>query len=193
VAENPFLLPPGSAPAPRQEPTVPPRATPLPRDPDRYIAIPPSIESATHRISRPETAPTTIPEPVAEETRLAVPTADPARDPAPDAAGFALVLGESGRLELNGPVVLGRDPAPPAVSPAARPVRLVDPGKTVSKTHALLAPGEGGIRVIELHSTNGVAITSAGIRTVLAPGGEGIASLGSVIELGSFTVRVEAR
>ena len=90
-------------------------------------------------------------------------------------------------------MVLGRDPAPPASAPAARVVPLDDPGKTVSKTHALLEPAGRGIRVTELHSTNGVAISSAGVRSVLAPGGEGIAPIGSVIELGSFTVLVEAR
>ncbi|MDP9026721.1 MAG: hypothetical protein M3N46_04090, partial [Actinomycetota bacterium] len=62
-----------------------------------------------------------------------------------------------------------------------------------SKTHALLdlmRAGRGSIRVQDLYSTNGVAISSGGTRTVLAPGGEGLAVSGSVIELGSFTVLV---
>ena len=211
VAENPFLLPPGSTPSP--EPKIVPSATPTPRDPDRYIALPPSIESATHRITRPETSPTVVPaepqqqpepepesppEPVAEETRLAVVSVAEAETAAApvSAAGptdFALVLPDGSRLAVDGPLVLGRDPAPPGARPDARAVPLDDPGKTVSKTHALVEPGASGIRVVELHSTNGVAISSSGIRTVLAAGGEAIAPPGSVIELGSFTVLVAAR
>lgn len=216
MAENPFLLPPGSNPAPKQEPTIEPPVAPPSRDPDRYIAIPPSIESATHRITRPETVPTAVPPPagpatapsappaaaapvlehvavfeqVSEETRLAVlPT------PSSVPLGWSLVLPDGSRVPVDGPILLGRDPAPLPEHPDARSLALDDPGKTVSKTHALieLAVAEAGVRVTELHSTNGVAITSGGDRVVLTAGGDSLASLGSVIELGSFTVLVDAR
>ena len=173
-----------------------PHSTPPVRDPDRYIALPPSIESATHRIARPETAPTVLPTAVPSLAPTAVPPAEPAalppaeRSPAPPS--FALVLPDGVRLAVEGPLVLGRDPAPPAIAPTARIVPLDDPGKTVSKTHALFELGARDVRVTELHSTNGVAISCDGTRTVLAPGGEGVAPLGAIIELGSFTVRVDA-
>jgi hypothetical protein len=185
VAENPFLLPPSSRPTTPATPLVPP-STPPARDPDRYIAIPPSIESATHRIERPENGQ----HPVAEETQLA---ASPALH---DAQRWSLVLPDGSRVEVAEPIVLGRDPAPPAEAAGARSVRLADPGKTVSKTHVLLRPtvaGARGILVTDLHSTNGVAITLGGTRTVLTPGGDGLAGVGAVIELGSFTVLVDAR
>jgi hypothetical protein len=106
------------------------------------------------------------------------------------------MLPDGSRVAVEGPILLGRDPAPPAERPEARSVPLDDPGKTVSKTHALFEPTSadgGGIRVRDLHSTNGVAITSGGTRLVLAAGGEGVAAAGAVIELGSFTVVVDAR
>ena len=103
------------------------------------------------------------------------------------------MLPDGSRVTVDGAVLLGRDPAPLADVPDARLVPLADPGKTVSKTHALLDGVEAGIRVRELHSTNGVAITTGGVRTVLAPGEEGIASVGSRIELGAFTILVDAR
>ena len=199
MTENPFLLPPGSVPPPREQPTIVPVVAPPARDPDSYIALPPSVESATHRIARPETAPTPVaapaapqaePEPVAEETRLAAMT------PSPMPTVWSLVLPDGSLLEVDGPILLGRDPAPLADRPDARPVPLVDPGKTVSKTHLLLEPAEPGgrgIRVRELHSTNGVAITAGGVRTVLPAGGEGVAPVGATIELGSFTVLVDAQ
>jgi hypothetical protein len=212
VAENPFLLPPGPTPTPtssptpasKPEPTIVPQATPPSRDPDRYIALPPSIESATHRIARPETAPTIVSppaepaapspvsEPVAEETRLAaVPTAAPEASP----TSFLLVLPDGTRVAVDGPIVLGRDPAPPALRPGARSVPLDDPGKTVSKTHALIEPAApgAGLRVTELYSTNGVTITADGTRSVLAAGGDALAPRGAVIELGSYTLLVDAR
>lgn len=197
MTENPFLLPPGSGPRPRdgapEAPVVPPPARTPERSPDGYIAVPASVESATHRIERvPEVrgAPE-VPE-VPEETRVARPSdALPAADPAPRA--WSLVLPDGTRLAMDGAVLLGRDPAVLADRPDARPVALTDSGKTVSKTHALLETIDGGIRVRELHSTNGVAITTGGVRTVIAPGGEGSAVVGSVIELGSFTVLVDAR
>jgi hypothetical protein len=194
VPENPFLLPPGSVPEATPAPSIVPSAAPPPRDPDRYIAVPPSIESATHRIARSETGPTVIPsrphvdEPVAEETRLSPSRAEPT------VSVWTLVLPEGDRVPVDGPILLGRDPVPPASNPAARPIPLVDPGKTMSKTHALLQPaplGVRGLRVTDLHSTNGPAITFGGVRTVLAPGAEGIATVGSVIELGSFTLLLD--
>lgn len=140
MAENPFLLPQGSAPTPPPEPAV----------------VPP----------RP------------------VPTA------------WSLVLPDGTRVAVDGPLLLGRDPSSSATAADGRPVALVDPGKTVSKTHAVLrpqVPSEGGIRVTDLHSTNGTAITFGGVRTVLAPGGDGLAAVGAVIELGKFTLLVDAR
>lgn len=203
MAENPFLLPPGSrraTPAPAAlPPVIVPRAEPPVRHPDSYIAVPPSVESATHRIARPATAPVPISaqpapalvpmraEPIAEETQLAT--------PAPETPlTWTLQLPDGTRHPLTGPLVLGRDPiADPARAIAGADVALlpvVDTAKTVSKTHALLLPEPQSIRVVDLHSTNGVAIMTSGTRTVLAPGGEGFATAASRIELGSFTIAI---
>ena len=196
MTDNPFLLPPGRlppapllpGPTPVPAPAlIPPSDAPA-RDPDRFIAIPPSIESATHRIVRPETSQPATPEPLASA---------PPSDPVP--TRWSLVLPDGVRVAVDRPIVLGRHPAVPADSPDAMPVALVDASKTVSKTHALLRPAtpgwerQEGIRITDLHSTNGVALTVGGVRTVLVPGGEGIAVVGAVIELGSFTVLLDRR
>ncbi|HEU0205617.1 MAG TPA: FHA domain-containing protein, partial [Pseudolysinimonas sp.] len=62
------------------------------------------------------------------------------------------------RVSLGGPLLLGRDPAGITDRPDAGLLPLTDRGKTVSKTHALLEPAPGGVRVRDLHSTNGVAV-----------------------------------
>ncbi len=222
MADNPFLLPPGSAPTPRSEPAVAPvvaPAAPLAAPasgpaPAGYIAVPASVESVTHRIARPQTAPVAVQEPKpddpdnpddpdkpddpdVEETRLAAPP-KPDVTPAAETAdrALSLVLPDGTRVPVEGPILLGRDPAALAERPGAQLLALLDSAKTVSKTHALVEPTglpEGGLRIRDLYSTNGVAINAGEVRTVLAPGGEGAAPRGAVVELGSFTVMVDAR
>jgi hypothetical protein len=198
MSGNPFLLPPGGA------KRVPPAATPDvgPKSaspaapaaapdaapaagPEHYIAVPASVESATHRIHRPNEPEPAAPSDVAEETVVA-PVASPAT------RSWVLELPDGTRCALAGALLLGRNPAGIADRPDAGLLAVVDPGKTVSKTHALLAPDAGGVRVRDLHSTNGVAIDAAGERRLLSAGGEAVAPPGSTILLGSFAVGVAA-
>jgi hypothetical protein len=180
MSDNPFLLPPDGAKTSR--PPAVPDAAPA-AQPEHYIAVPVSVESATHRVVRPSETEPAPPEDVAEETRVAPPTSTLA-------GAWALDLPDGTRLALTGPLLLGRNPAPIADRPEAELLALTDPAKTVSKTHALLESASNGVRVRDLHSTNGVAIDTAGQRVVLAPGGDAVASPGSTILLGSFTIEV---
>lgn len=202
MADNPFLLPPESASSPRSEPTAGPTSPSPPTapapTPDGYIAVPASVESVTHRIARPQTASVAVEQPNpddtdVEETRLAAP---PKPDVQPAARPLSLVLPDGSRVAVDGPILLGRDPAPLAERPAAQLLALLDSAKTVSKTHALVEPSglpEGGLCIRDLYSTNGVAINAGEARTVLPSGGEGLAPQGAVVELGSFTVVVDTR
>ena len=194
--QNPFLLPPDSTPV-AQPPAKPETrsltpahdAAPPARDPDHYIAVPASVESATHRLARPEETHAEHPaaDEVAEETALAIPAASPH-----EAGVWAILLPDGARIEITGPTLLGRDPAPSPEHPGARLLPLADPGKTVSKTHALLEPEVGALLVHDLHSTNGVAVDAGGIRTMVVPGSSAPAQVGSTILLGSFLIRVAA-
>lgn len=205
MSENPFLLPPGGAepaakPAEKPaQPRVAPDAAPT-ASPSHYIAVPASVESATHRLARPAPEPDAAAaesvepepappepaapepaEPIAEETRVAPPVAPRA---------WALELPDGTRTSLDGPLLLGRNPAGIADRPDAGLLPVADPGKTVSKTHALLEPTPDGVRVRELHSTNGVAIDTNAGRQVLTPGGEALAPSGATVMLGSFAIRI---
>ena len=191
MSNNPFLLPPGGAKPPEKNPAeTGPTVIPDPARgpaPAHYIAVPASVESATHRIERPTPEPAAevaAPEPVAEDTRVAPPTPGPRR--------WALALPDGTRVSLDGPLLLGRDPAGIPDRPDAALLPLADPGKTVSKTHALLEPTPDGVRVRELHSTNGVAIDTPAGRELLPAGGEAIAPLGATVMLGSFAIGVAA-
>lgn len=188
MSDNPFLLPPGGA--TQRKPEAVPAEPPAPA-PEHYIAVPASVESATHRIQRsggqevavhpevPESAE------VAEETRVA-----PAASPA--ARAWVLELPDGTRCALTGPLLLGRNPAGIPDRPDAELLAVIDPVKTVSKTHALLEPSADGVRVRDLHSTNGAAVDTAGGRQVLSAGGQAVAPPGSTILLGSFPIGVGA-
>jgi hypothetical protein len=166
MSDNPFLLPPAGA-KPPVEQRVAPDAAPA-ADPSHYIVVPASVESATHRIARPAQG--------------------PAQEPAP--RRWALAMPDGTRVSLDGPLLLGRDPAGIPDRPEARLLPVSDPGKTVSKTHALLDPTPEGVRVRELHSTNGVAIDTEEGRRLLTAGGEAVAPSGATILLGSFAIGV---
>jgi hypothetical protein len=190
---NPFLLPPGGArpesrPEGATESVVQRDASagaPAAADPSHYIAVPASVESATHRIARPAQEPAAgpiieaaDPETAVEDTRVAPPRR------------WALVLPDGTRVSLDAPTLIGRDPAGIPDRPGASLLPVADSGKTVSKTHALLEPAAEGVRVRDLHSTTGVAIETAAGRQVVSPGGEGVAPSGATVMLGSFAIRI---
>jgi hypothetical protein len=56
--------------------------------------------------------------------------------------------------------LLGRNPEPSGEDDAAQLVKLIDPGKTVSKTHARIDLGGDTWTITDLHSTNGVTLTT---------------------------------
>ncbi|WP_166876967.1 FHA domain-containing protein [Salinibacterium sp. ZJ450] len=58
-------------------------------------------------------------------------------------------------------VLLGRNPKPSFGPADAQLVKLEDPAKTVSQTHARLDRGPAGWSVTDLHSTNGVIVVGA--------------------------------
>ena len=174
MSDNPFLLPPGGATPPARDPIVPDAAPSS--GPEHYIAVPASVESATHRIARPE--PESAPESIAEDTRVAAPRP------------WTLTFPDGSSVSLDGPLLLGRDPAAIPDRPDAQLRAVVDLGKTVSKTHALLEPTPAGVLVRELHSTNGAAIDTSAGRELLRAGGEAVAPRGATILLGSFAIGV---
>ncbi|MDQ0892686.1 FHA domain-containing protein [Agromyces ramosus] len=93
---------------------------------------------------------------------------------------------------VAGRLVLGRDPV--AVSPYAdaKPVPVVDPARSVSKTHALVDAAPDGVSVTDLHSTNGVRIRTADVELhELAPGIPAVVPPGASILLGDLELRVQ--
>lgn len=152
----------------RGAPAVRPGA-PLPAPPAMRPAPAPSAPTAP-----PEAAPPAPPTPPKEHR-----------------AEWRLVAASGLEIVVDGTLVLGRDPVATGV-PGARAVAVVDPARTVSKTHAVIESGTGGLRVTDLGSTNGVRIEPPGsaIRE-LAPREPAFAPFGAALFLGELGFRVD--
>jgi hypothetical protein len=112
--------------------------------------------------------------------------------PAAPVREWTLVLADGQSIDVSGPVVLGRDPAALAGQPDARRVRVDDPAKSVSKTHAVVAVEGTGLQITDLHSTNGVAVREPdGSAVELASGSTAPLGAGCRILLGEFWIDVQ--
>ncbi|WP_157005915.1 FHA domain-containing protein [Agromyces laixinhei] len=151
--------------------------------PDTVEAPPrpaPAVAPASFPTFAPVSAPAPPPDPVV-----------PADEAAPHGP-WVLALDDGQRFQVGGSLVLGRDPAPVPVRQHATLVPVVDPAKSVSKTHAIVDLEGAELSITDLHSTNGVLVTDAhGAEHDLDPGERVVLSPGDKVELGTFAVRVE--
>ncbi|WP_448005053.1 FHA domain-containing protein [Agromyces bauzanensis] len=134
--------------------------------------------------------------PPAGPPRIAVPSDPAERVEAPTASPVegAWRLRGPGGLEvlLLRPVVLGRDPLPAPGGPDAAVIRVDDPARSVSKTHARIEIVEGRVTITDLSSTNGTRVlTPEGESHELEPGRPVEARSGATVLLGEFAVRLD--
>lgn len=189
-------MPASPRPTPVDAPT--PVAAPRPAAPDHAPASPdrpriPAFFPATPGMpAAPPTPPAAPPVPPV------APPAPPAAEPAPPTASpatrlLALELPDGSRLPVTGRMLLGRDPGELDGWRGAERVRLADPGRSVSKTHAAIEPDQESLLVHDLASTNGTErVTAAGESAPVAPGHPQRVEVGDVLHLGSFRVLVLA-
>ncbi len=151
-------------------------ASPLSGADAGIVAAPPGREAPGAAGGQASTPPTAAP-PAPVRRR-------PLQTPAP---AEALVLGlrfDTGdTVPVARAVVLGRDPDD-AASPGAHPARLADPTRSLSKTHAVVRPVEGGLEVVDRHSTNGSGIIRRGVEELLSAGAPVIAREGDTVRFG---------
>lgn len=208
---NPFLIvpPPGVVPeSPREKPGP---AEPPPADPRDFINLPPGIvDSVTFRIEaqRPTraverstddvvffaAAPGVPPVGAAQTPRPAqgVQSLEEAIPPDAPNAGWLLRLPGGATVTIDSAVFIGRDPSRTPERPNAEILAVVDPARTVSKTHALLEIDEVGLWAHDLQSTNGVFVTEpGGVEVEVVPGSRTAVPPGADLELGDYVIRVQ--
>ncbi|QTX04444.1 FHA domain-containing protein [Agromyces archimandritae] len=188
IVPPPGLLPPAPA---RERPAEPP-AAPLTRPgpagaPEHTVphrgGVP--VPPAPPGVGRPPGVPVPVAPPFAGAGGAGPAHPHPARR-------WRLVRDGGAELPLDGPLVIGRDPVLPAHRPEVRAIRIADPANSVSKTHALIEPGEHGVAVTDLHSTNGVSTASAdGEIAFLEPEVPRIVTAGAVLRFGEFEVTLQ--
>jgi len=111
--------------------------------------------------------------------------------PPQNITGWVLLLADGERVAVDGPVVIGRKPFEVEGFPGAKLVAVEDRDKTVSKNHAILLPYDGGLFVLDLNSTNGVAVVANRRRTAVVSTEFTPVPDGAVVELGSYLLGVD--
>ncbi|MCD1267985.1 FHA domain-containing protein [Microbacterium sp. MEC084] len=117
----------------------------------------------------------------------AVTPAAPARQP----ARFLLRFDDGQHVLVSQAIVLGRRPEPSGIAAGAQAVAIADETRSLSKTHAVVRPVDGGLEIVDCHSTNGTAVLRGGVEHPLAPGGSATAAAGDVVRIGDRTAAVE--
>lgn len=99
-----------------------------------------------------------------------------------------LVFDDGTRYDLVGGAIIGRDPVVPEAEPTLRRLSVVDPSRSVSKTHLKVTVQGEAVLVEDLHSTNGTRITPpTGDSRSLVPGTPELAEPGSSVVFGRRT------
>jgi uncharacterized RDD family membrane protein YckC len=155
-----------------------------PTAPVRSASAPPTAVSpppAPHPEAVPSPAPP--PEPVQPE-----PVQPPTPQPEP-AARFSLRFDSGESIPISAPVLLGRNPDPTDY-PGATAVALADDSRSLSKTHMLVRPVDGGLEIVDCRSTNGSGVIRGGTEYGVAAGTPTEATDGDMIRLGDRVAAV---
>ena len=203
-----------SHPAPTALPTPPPQPAPapIPAPTPLHVPDPPAVAApaaapaapaaaapaapapAPQQAPAPAPAPQPAQPPAQRREPIAAPTPAPASAPAPVAApepvaryGLRFDTGES--ILVSEPVLLGRNPDPTG-HPGARAIALADDSRSLSKTHLLVRPVDGGIELADCGSTNGSGLIRGGTEYGVTPGTPVGAIEGDMIRLGDRVATV---
>ncbi|MCR2811339.1 MULTISPECIES: RDD family protein [unclassified Microbacterium] len=143
---------------------------------------------APQREPAPQPGPVPPPAPQREPAPQPEPVQPPSSQPEP-AARFGLRFDSGESIPITAPVLLGRNPDA-AQHPGASAIALSDDSKSLSKTHMLVRPVEGGLEIVDCRSTNGSGLIRAGTEYAVAAGTPTMATDGDKIRLGDRVAAV---
>ena len=105
--------------------------------------------------------------------------------------GWRVELDDGREIDVEGLVLLGRNPQSRPGEEDAHLVKLADRTRTVSKTHLALGVDDAGLFVVDRGSTNGSTVTAAdGAATTCAPHTAVSVEEGSIVSLGDHWLRI---
>ncbi|MDD7930590.1 RDD family protein [Microbacterium thalli] len=168
VAPAPFATP---DPAPAAEPPLP-AGVPAPAAVAPGAIVAPAAGAAAWSppplLEEPAAAP---PAPVAPAAPQAAASVPPMATPPTASDAVALTLDSGDTIAVSGGgVVLGRAPATGPGDVDVLPVPVVDPTRSISKTHWALLRQDGRVVALERGSTNGSVLVRGGAEQALEPG-----------------------
>ncbi|WP_203136966.1 RDD family protein [Microbacterium sp. JZ31] len=156
----------------------------------RPAAAPPTTPFAAESVAAPPAAVTPPAAPAVPPQVVLTGSDARAAEPIPPAARFMLRLDTGEDLLVSAPVVLGRRPDASEIPGGAHPVALEDDSRSLSKTHLLVRPAEGGLEVVDLGSTNGSALIRGGVEHPMTAGVPLTAADSDTIRFGDRTAVV---
>lgn len=110
-------------------------------------------------------------------------------------ARFGLNLDTGVNIPVEGPLLLGRNPDASG-HPGAQTIPVDDEARSLSKTHLLARPVDGGLEVTDCGSTNGSGLIREGIEYTLAAGSPVMVVEGDAVRFGdrlAVVVRIRRR
>lgn len=172
-------------PAP-ERPVLPSLATPS--DPAAQSEYRPGsrMSAGVLGMARPHAAP----DPAPTSASVPPPASAPAPTPAaPSPVGFGVRLDTGESIPVTAAILLGRNPDA-AQHSGAHPIALPDGSKSISKTHLLVRPVDGGLEITDCHSTNGSGLIRAGVEYAVEAGIPVTTTDGDTIRFGDRTALV---
>ncbi|HET9873691.1 MAG TPA: FHA domain-containing protein [Propionibacteriaceae bacterium] len=105
--------------------------------------------------------------------------------------GWIAVLDDGRQIEVEGVVLLGRNPRGRPGEDDAQLIKIADATRTVSKTHLALGADAHGMYVMDRGSTNGSTVTSAGgVCTPCPPGDIIEVQEGNIVSIGDHWLEI---
>jgi pSer/pThr/pTyr-binding forkhead associated (FHA) protein len=98
-----------------------------------------------------------------------------------------LVFDTGQQIEVDGPVVVGRNPKSPTDA-QARPVVIAD--EQLSRTHLLVRPVGAGLELTDCGSSNGTTVTHRGVERRVPAGQPTLAGPDDTIQIGQRTATI---
>jgi len=140
----------------------------------------------------PQPEPVQSPAPRPEPVQPPAPRPEPVQTPAPQpesAVRFGLRFDSGESIPISEPVLLGRNPDA-TEHPGASAIALADDSRSLSKTHMLVRPVDGGLEIVDCSSTNGSGLIRGGTEYGVAAGAPTMATDGDMIRLGDRVAAV---